>query len=436
MDRQSLSQKYGEYLKEKQKRKSLSYGLNENFMEKRPLKGGWPNYEHNLTAEQLKEEHPIINKAAEYLTKHPKAASFVEAFNENVGPFAEAARGAVLGGVQGLGNLGISALNLPLEMIGEASGEKFRIPHLDLSKYTEEAPIAHSVGNVTSQLLPLGRGINAAREIARPGGFMGILSDILRGAGAGYVFGETPEGERGLAAGLGGLLGGFGGSTSGAIANRVNQNMRGQQNLYRNLYRDIFNEAEQAGIGQVRPPRINYESIFDNSSNRFNQSLRDFQNLPSIENAHRAQSDMGKFVSHLQKLERNNPLTSEQHRALTNAMDAQDRLRGAMYTNFLRHDRPDLAARYGETTQGYARDVIPYTRNKKIRDYTSGSLSAPDLIEALSKNHEFMTRFRNQYPEIGLNRFATNFLPSSLRAGGAGAAAALTNKALEKMMGH
>jgi len=239
-----------------------------------------------------------------------------------------------------------------------------------------------------------------------------IFGRGISGAGAGASFGatESPE-NRSQGAITGGLLGGSLGAATGIsnvvrsllpsnIAESIVNTSRATRQHYNNLYNAIFGEANQKGLNHapLSIPKIDTDLIRNNSSRAEHQSLLDFNENPTLENAHIAQSDMGKLASKYQIAHAGRPLPSSQLRTMQEAMDAQNNLRGIIRDRLGNH--ADLSERYEDVTHGYGRHVIPYSTNRALNDYQRNKISANTLVNKLGKNEEFRMAVGRHHPEL------------------------------------
>jgi len=323
--------------------------------------------------------------------------SFLDKANQYAGKFNQAVETSrlpmVAGGLlQGAGDIGASLANIPLSLVNRAAGTNLRVPHPNLGKYVDPS-LASQAAFGAGQILPmLMGGASGATALGKIGGlskipFAGKLARPVEGAITGAAIGEDKEGDRKLGAILG--AGGNIALSAKRFINKLSPKNVQQavidakyavQDKYHNLYEGLFNKANKAGLSEIplRVPKIDFELIKDASTDKFYKSLQNFNKNPNLKNAHLAQSDMGKFVRHMEKLSKNNALTSSQNRAVEEAAKAQKKLRGSMFHAMSSSGNKSLAKEYGTTTKGYAKEVVPYNTSKLVKKYEQDA-NSPDI---------------------------------------------------------
>lgn len=196
--------------------------------------------------------------------------------------------------------------------------------------------------------------------------------------------------------------------TAKNIAESIQKGKAEAKDLYRGKYSDLFKKAKDSGIAEVSKPKIDINTITKNSMPKYHETLLEFAKNPTLENAHWAQSDLGKFVRHMEKVGTNNPLTSSQIKAVKEAQNAQQKIKNAMFAENKLNANSELAKEYGQISGGYATDVVPYSSARALTKFERGELSSSDLISRLNKDHAFMEAFKKQYPKIKLNQLLKN----------------------------
>lgn len=194
---------------------------------------------------------------------------------------------------------------------------------------------------------------------------------------------------------------------------------------YKGEYGDIFKTAEDAGIKKVTKPNIKTDDFFKNSKREYNSSLAEFMKNPTLENAHWAQSDLGKYADKMAK----SPyaLTSEQIKALNQALDAQSRLKEEIVTSLNRSK--GLGAKYHAISEGYGKDVIPYENEiiDRLNPWHEKRISKKTASKLLAKNEKFNLDTEFKYPELQRSLLLSDMLskakkraPYAVAAGAAG----------------
>ncbi len=192
--------------------------------------------------------------------------------------------------------------------------------------------------------------------------------------------------------------------TSKSIANKIIEGKKEAKGLYSNKYNEFFDKAKAAGINKIEKPKMNLALIQKNSRPKYHQQLLEFTNNPTLENAHWAQSDLGKYVRHMEKVGATNSLSSTQIKAVNEAEKIQSKLKEAMFNNKQLGNKPELAKEYNSISAGYSKEVVPYSSANALSKYEAGKLSEKDLVKRLNKDYAFMTAFKKQYPQIKINQ--------------------------------
>lgn len=370
-----------------------------------------------------------------------KAENIAGTFNKGV----EASRLPALAGglLQGAGDVGASLANIPLSVIGKEIGKNINIPHPNLGQYVDNSfpsKIAFGAGEIGSPLGVLGK---VAGEVGKVGGLTENLSKIpylgrviarpAEGAITGAAIGENDQGNRGMGAALGAggnALMNIGKFIHSALPSQISNSVLKAKNFvqekYSNLYDSLFDQAKDRGLGQsnVRVPKIDLDLIKDNATKKYWKSLEDFNSNPTLETAHLAQSDMGKYIRQMEKLQGNNALTSPQIKAYQEAINAQKKLRGTIFQSLTKNGEQDLANQYGNITQGYKRDVVPYITSKPITALQNKDINNETFANRIVKNDKFRMSVGDKHPEIAAREFIDNIKNNKLLKYGIGSVAA------------
>lgn len=358
--------------------------------------------------------NPLAFKLAEYTSKNPNLAAFIERaaepaesinrFVENIG-LPEIAPSFL----EGVGNSGISLANLALKPYNLATGKDVRIPHSKIMDtfFPERTGIVSTAANIAGQFYPAAGANAILRESMRPQGLMGFVKDILQGAGLGYALGENEYGERLPSALIGGAFGGVSGLGNKVIADRVNTFTKNLRNEFQQSYQGLFKKAIDSGIEKVKYPNITPSNLnkIKKISSDTGTALERFHQNPSVENAHLAQSDLGKLISKIEHDIKKGGVSSERNLALKAAKDADKRINGSIYTAFQKANRPDLAKEYAEITKDYAERGIPFLHNPDIHLYDITKKKPGTLVKNLRENEPFSLSQGKNYPELEAKKY-------------------------------
>ncbi len=241
----------------------------------------------------------------------------------------------------------------------------------------------------------LGAGASAGSQYVNPG--ESRLENAAKGAAVGSALGVIPPALSSVGKGAKKVKDAL---STNKIAKKVITDRANIRNDYKNYYSDLFKEAEAKGINNVKIPKLNTKAILENSTSRESKALEEFLREPSLKNAHSAQSDLGKIIRRLDKTNENVGLPTDKLRALESARQAQKKIKGSMFDAFNKSEGSQLANKYGKITEGYAKDVIPYTKSKPINTYKKGELTEKDFVNALMKDKKFKKQLGDKYPEL------------------------------------
>lgn len=307
--------------------------------------------------------------------------------------------------LQSMADAPISVANLGLGPLG------MEIPHPDLRGMLNKPETIG--GNAVSILGSILGGYGPATKAfgmldkAMPmaaGG--GVAGDVFKGLLTGFGLGETGEGGEGRteAAAFGGLLAPAARLFPSAVAHRVSETKNRIGKQFNEIYDGIF-KAKGTGAKPTKVPKANYDYLRKQMGKDYRQALDNFLGKPTIENGHKLQSDLGKFLESIDKsrIRAGGSLPSAKNEAEEIAAQLQKKIRGSIFTS-LSDIEPGLGKTYQAVTKQYAEKMAPYL-NPDILKYQAGKTKGSELYEALKKNHEFRFSTRGQHPQFDLNDF-------------------------------
>lgn len=329
---------------------------------------------------------------------------------QGLGNFAQ---GIGVGGFQGVANILPTLANIPSD-IGEAvTGKHFpHLPYADLSSMRAEgtpAAIGQSIGEGLSMAVPavpiagaLGKGIQGAKQAAGLAPELGILSRILQGG----LTGAMVDSDR--------KSGAIGGAIGGALTRGVEKAIEAQPQriaqLFKNkvyqlkdesqkMYNSVFDKAQSRGLEDIalRKPNIDLNEVVKSSPKRFTVSVKAYLNNPTLKNAFKAQSDMGKLEQWFLKKP---SLLSQEDDAMRAARQIQKKIRGSLYQHFQKTGNVDLAQDLQTATQHYADEVVPYIKNKTIDKLLNKKMKPENFVKKMLRDDEFMLSKGMNHPEL------------------------------------
>jgi hypothetical protein len=170
-------------------------------------------------------------------------------------------------------------------------------------------------------------------------------------------------------------------------------------------YKDIWNEAEHTGFNQVPVSQKllsdNLTTIEKYKTPREYQSLEDFILNPTLENAQKAQSDMGVMHRKLEEKSRSSSLTSEEQALYKAAKDSEKHIEENMFKDSLGNINEGLQDKYKKLTKSYRENVVPYRYNEAIQKYKAKEILPKELVNSLSKG-EFAAKKGHKHRAIGI----------------------------------
>lgn len=389
--------------------------------------------ENDILAEQLKSQTPTEQRERSFLEKvgegdAPYLSAVLEPFLSGMDKYAAPVAGGLL---QGVGSTSASIGNLALMPFTDK-----RIPQPDLKQYLKPGlatDIGYGAGELGGYLLGgsgaakgLTKALQASKVPVPASGMSGILADILKGGAIGGAVSEGLPGGRLAGSLLGGAFGAAGNVMPSKVGRKVLEGQQRAKEGYRATYQNIFNDANASGVASnLKIPSINSQAIKEApGGSKVVKAIDKFKSSPTLENAHKAQSDLGRIAKKLNDYDVRRGLNSLERSALEEALLAQKKIRGSIFQNLSKDEGSNLAQRYQNATLGYARDVGPYLQSRAIQEAAAGQIPAWQLPFRLNpatrQGYMFSQALPGQYPQIPL----TNIAAAGTAGLGAGSALA------------
>jgi len=354
-------------------------------------------------AQEIQSQHPYLYKLAEMVSRHPGLSKGIEAAANITYPIG-------LGAAQGIGDVSASIGNIALNPLSRLIGKDIRLPHPQLEQNLEpnmRNKLLFGLGQLGAQIPAYLSGEGLIAKVLGQTGARTIGSKAATGTLSGLGLGENKEGEgRVLSGALGGLtpigLSVLGKSTplnSKMIAKDVLKGMESTEKHYNQEFNSIFNEAKNRNIAHVgiEIPKFNYSILKKGGSKDYLHSLNEFKKNPTLENAHNAQSDLGKYASSIGR-----PSNTLEREAKDEALNLSDKLRESMMNGFSRNKSSDLALKYNNARKGYKEEYIPYLNSKSIKALKSGDLRPSKFATKIANEEKFMSKIgQYRHPMIG-----------------------------------
>ncbi len=340
------------------------------------------------------------------------------------------AKGALRGTGQALGDLGASAITLPISGIENLTGTTIpHVPHPDLlnkSPGSLSESIGQSLGELTGGIgLPIGAGakavqlankgykaIRSGKELSRVGK---LIASGLGGAGEGYLGNEEDRGQGAKVGAALGLAGeavpaaiNFGRSlTSKNIAKSIQEEFHQLEDKFRDRFTHHLESGEAAGANKHLTPEEADISLLRHrgKNSELVKPLEEYNKNPTLKGAHEAQSNLGKIERRYKSSEDNAAIYHE-------AKQAKNRLLQKISQGFENSGVPEHGQGYGQARADFATESAPYLNNRAISGLIGRTptgqktVREENLVKLFSMNpeqaEEFLTRRGFKHP--GLKR--------------------------------
>jgi len=363
---------------------------------------------YQLTADDIKKS--LIGSGISVPEKQ-RNPSLLEKAGNIAGKFNEAVESS------GLPNLSAHLLSAPLHAaanVANVPGEianKFLdkdIPKVEVPGYIDpinspglrHTPTTEAMGfagDVLGDLISGGGAYKGAENALKLGSKAPLaLRSLLGGVSGAAITDPEQLGGRTLGFGLSASAPALSGLSSSTIGKRAAQMSTENSKKYEQLYNKLLGDAEKSGASKefklpsmLKENSEDLKKFFKHTESQKNASVNRLMTNPNIENAHKAQSDIGKII---RKLEVNRikegGLSSGQHDALEIARNLQKRIRGSMQDAFTKVNRNDLGTKYSDITKGYGEEVAPL-KNVDIKKLLAGKISSGKAGKRLIESEKF-----------------------------------------------
>jgi hypothetical protein len=222
------------------------------------------------------------------------------------------------------------------------------------------------------------------------------------------------------------------------IANNIIKAKKKEELFHNTQYNRLWEAAKKAGIENVKLNNPGIKAVINKMNkakvnDKYIRPLEELMKNPTLENAQKAQSDLGKLINSPQLSKE--VLVSGEDAAKKAAIKAQEHIRHMMFRDAKGNLNKDLKKTYDELTTSYEKNMVPY-KNKNINKYQKGKMTEKQLIPKL-KSGEFMATRGSFHPEIDRRDMILEMLkhagvPVTSGAIGVGGGMYLMNKLLGK----
>ena len=207
------------------------------------------------------------------------------------------------------------------------------------------------------------------------------------------------------------------------IANKIIEAKNKEKLFHSGQYKKIFDAAKKSGLDKVRL-NTKYSGdvnvIKENSAQKYHAALDKFIKNPTLENAQKAQSDLGKLLNSNQL--NKDVLTSEERLTRKSAKNLQDYIKEQMFRDKSGKVNQELKSQYDKISKSYGENFKPYDI-KQIKLFEQGKRTPEQLVNSLKSGSFMAERGKQFHPELdrrktlieGLKHFG---LPVSIAGGG------------------
>lgn len=340
-----------------------------------------------------------------------RRAAFLQNLADKLQPINNLGLATSRGISQGSYDTAKSFLNLAPDVLNSvgalsnAKGEVPNLPKMDFREGISSDPLSQ-LAFVTSDLgVQMGAGLKTYEGLSGIPALAGksMAKSAVRGATAGTLLNDDGPGGRTI----GGLIGGVASPLiemgDKRIADSIANTRKNLSDLYQKKYQDWFGKVADSGINTMRVPQtLNKEAISVlPGSQRYLNSVSEFESNPTFQNAHKAQSDLGKFKRDIDatKKSENRGYTSAESEAIKAISDARSKIQGAGSKALIDNGRSDLASEYDDIKNGFRDEVTPYFK-KPIDEYMRNQITPSNMVKRLSSNRYFEKTAEKNHPDL------------------------------------
>lgn len=216
--------------------------------------------------------------------------------------------------------------------------------------------------------------------------------------------------------------------TSKSIAKDIVNAGERNKKIYGNKYSDLWKEAENQGFGDaLYDIDLDMKNLQKFSPRKSIKGVLDFDENPTLQNAHAAKSDLLRIQRDLNKLP---TLRTAERQQLKAVNEGIENIQNNMFKNAEGNLNNDMMNKYLDIQKGYAEDVIPY-KNKAINKFKRNEISSKELINSLSRG-EFAAKKGSSHPALSLRKLV---IPALGGLGGAAGVGAVLKLLYDNAMG-
>lgn len=260
----------------------------------------------------------------------------------------------------GFPELGHTLLNMPHNIAEYASSRLNLIPEVTASQVPQQRDITQDINQFYGT--PKNAGENVLRSLV-PGSF-NAMGELL-GAKALNPLQLTNKG----------------------IANRVVNELNNQVDKHSTMYNSLWDKAQQQGYNQVPFDRNaltqDMNVIGKSYTDKQMKSVNNLLQNPTLENAQKAQSDLGVLRRSIEEKAKTTPLLQGEKDIYDALSNAEKNVEGNMFKDANGNLNNVLKNHYDKITNSYRENVVPYKYDPNIQAYMSKNITAKELVQRL-----------------------------------------------------
>lgn len=305
----------------------------------------------------------------------------------------------VAGALQGAANIAPSAVNGVLSPINYLTGTHLAIPYVNLLEDVDQSPESQTLGDVGALAGSIAGGAGGYKALSALAEPATLAGDAALGALSGYLSGGSDNQEdvagRVAGAALGGAAPVLVSSTAKSLANRLVARKNELEDIYRNAYGNLFKKIDSSGLGEksIYPKGVRFKikesykkELAEDLSPKDRKRLNKFYRNPTVENAHYAQSALGKKANILENRMTSssviNPDDKDMYFAL---LKARNQIKDKMASFLKSNKKPEILEEYGNLGDSYKRNFVPFS-SRDIRKFEEGKINSNTLIKNILSN--------------------------------------------------
>jgi hypothetical protein len=217
--------------------------------------------------------------------------------------------------------------------------------------------------------------------------------------------------------------------TQGSIVRNVLSKEKLQKGIHEKMYNNLWDKAAKKGIKDVpyTPLASDVGAITKYTPEAKHLALDNYIADRSLANAQKAQSELGQLIRNYNKKD---SLTEAEKLAHNAAIKVQKNIKDNMFKDSKGVVNTKLQDRYNKITESYGKNVIPYTKNKSIKEYKRKDITKEQLIDRLSRG-PFAAKKGSEHRAIAIRKKLGNkYTPAGIGIGLGAGGLAIINKLL------